>query len=171
MGAARTRGTLAYFKSNTWSNLQKRTINGSTPHISNKSYLAKGIELRLTKDEFYAWCDLNATTIMSLYAAGETPSINRIDHLGHYQDGNIEIITLDANRAESQTRSLVTAVLAATKAKLKPVVLIHPDGKETSYSSIKEAAATLGLRATNISQVLSGSKKTHRGYKARFESE
>jgi predicted nucleic acid-binding Zn-ribbon protein len=88
---ARKKGTLAYFKTNTWGNLKKRTVN-MAPHPKNASYIRKGIELRMTKDEFYQWCDLNSQAIQDLYANGKTPSIDRINSNGHYEITNLQIL-------------------------------------------------------------------------------
>lgn len=97
---ARVRGTIEYFKSNTWGNLQKRTINGTSPHPKNISYLRKGVELRLTKNEFYTWCDSQSATILAMYAANIKPSINRIDPDGHYELSNIEILSDFVNKQQ-----------------------------------------------------------------------
>lgn len=98
---ARKHGTLAYFKTNTWGNIQQRTINGARPHINNKCYLKKGIELRMSKDEFYKFCDDNEAIIMFLYESKQCPSVDRINNLGHYEASNLQIISHSNNAKKS----------------------------------------------------------------------
>lgn len=171
MGAARTRGTLAYFKSNTWSNLQKRTVNGSTPHMSNVSYLRKGTELRMSKEEFYEFCNANQKTILGLYAEDETPSLDRIDDDGHYELSNLRVISFAQNREQSASKpeNLLSRVAAATLAKLKRCLLIFPNGTEREYPSIKQAATENGLSRAKLSSVLTGKRKHHRGFRAKYK--
>jgi hypothetical protein len=84
---ARKRGTLEYFKCNTWNNIKKRTVNYN-PDPRNKSYIKKGIELQMSKEEFYAWCDLNWEVIRTM----KKPSIDRIDSNLHYSLDNIQVL-------------------------------------------------------------------------------
>lgn len=84
---ARKRGTLAYFKCNTWNNIRKRVINGK-PDIRNQSYIRKGIMLKMTKEEFYSWCD----SVWEIASKLRKPSIDRIDNEGHYELNNIQVI-------------------------------------------------------------------------------
>lgn len=100
---ARKHGNLSYFKSNCWGNIQQRTVNGTRPHPRNISYFKKGIELRMSKDEFYKFCDDNAAIIMSLYETKQCPTIDRIDNLGHYELGNLQILTKSENNKKVAT--------------------------------------------------------------------
>lgn len=84
---AKKRGTLAYFKCNTWNNIKKRVINGN-PDIKNQSYIKKGIMLNMTKEEFYNWCD----SIWEIASKMNKPSIDRINSNGHYELSNIQIL-------------------------------------------------------------------------------
>lgn len=95
-----TRGTLSHFKYTRWLCINARTINGAYPNRKNKrikGYFDKGIRIEMTKDEWHAFCDENEKVIMDFYAAGETPSIDRIDDKGHYSLGNIQIISRKEN--------------------------------------------------------------------------
>lgn len=93
------RGTFEFFCRRTWNNLNKRAVNGScAQHIErNKSYFEKGIELQMTKTEFYDFCKTNRDLIMNFYKQGEIPSIDRIDSNSHYALENVRIISLTDN--------------------------------------------------------------------------
>lgn len=95
------RGTLSHFKKYRWKDLNKRTINGSQSvrlaKKNNSSYRNKQVELQLTKDEFYSFCDDNQQVIKSIYESGEVPSIGRVDSNGHYSLDNMRIIPLSQN--------------------------------------------------------------------------
>jgi tRNA(Ile2) C34 agmatinyltransferase TiaS len=82
-----------------WNNLNQRTINGKTPRLSRntESYLKKGIELRITRDELNQFVKDNWDTIQTLRSEGKTPSIDRIGPSIHYELGNIQFISLTDN--------------------------------------------------------------------------
>jgi len=99
MVPSKTRGTMPYFKLTTWRNINKRTVNGKYPHLKNPScvrYINLGVEIRMTKDDFYAWCDTQSELIMGIYEQNETPSIDRLGGL-HYEFGNIRILSKTDN--------------------------------------------------------------------------
>lgn len=50
----------------------------------------------------------------------------------------------------------------------KPVFVIKPNGEETYYPSIKEAAEANNLTSGGISNLLNGRAKTYRGFTARY---
>ncbi len=50
----------------------------------------------------------------------------------------------------------------------KPIIVTSPDGAETWYPSIKQAATLLNLVPPGLSQVLRGISKQHKGYTARY---
>lgn len=100
-----TKGTLGHFKLRRWGDLNKRTVNGASPSKDKKvikNYLSKGIELRITRDEFIAWCDSNAELIEQLWSQGEVPSIDRIDPKGHYELSNMRIRSLRENQDDGR---------------------------------------------------------------------
>lgn len=92
---ARKRGTLEYFKCNTWNNIRKRVVNGK-PNPRNKSYIRKGIELRMSKEQFYNWCDTHKEKVLTM----KKPSIDRLDSNGHYELANIQILEHSDNLAK-----------------------------------------------------------------------
>jgi hypothetical protein len=159
---ARTNGTLEYFKCNTWNNIKRRVINGNiTPN--NKAYADKGIMLKMTKEEFYEFCDNNKDTIMDFYSKQITPSLDRIDPYSHYQIGNLQIISFDDNRRESNIRNREKVVLAATIAKHKKVIVTDLNGNKAHFNSIKEAASFYKAKASGFSKVLKKERKLYKG--------
>lgn len=139
MGQARIRGTLAYFKCTTWGNLVRRCVNtGKRISPSSEGYRRKGIELRMTKEEWYAFCDSEEANIRELYDSGQTPSIDRIDPSKHYQLDNVRIITFTENRRLSQTpENTANRTRKATKAKEKKV-FVKTKEFEATFLSIKD---------------------------------
>lgn len=90
--------------SNKWSTINQRTINGkyaTQPACSmnkqHRSYLAKGIMIDMTQDEFFDWCSARETQILEMMGNGERPSIDRICEECTYSIENIEIIPLITN--------------------------------------------------------------------------
>jgi hypothetical protein len=165
---AKVRGTLEYFKCQTWGNIKRRTVN-SKEFINFdrfKTYKNKGIELRMSKQEFYAWVDFVWPQIEALYQLGLTPSIDRIDNDGHYQLDNIQILELRENIAKDH--DYVATIKAATAAKCKKIKLVHPDGKVEYFASIKEACLVNDLAPAKLSSVLTKSRQHHKGFKAYY---
>lgn len=157
---ALTRGTLPYFKNTTWHNLNLRTVNGKRPNWKDRSsrfYLSKGILLCFSKNEFYRWCDDQKEKILAIYAAGETPSIDRINREEHYCFSNMQIIPKKEN------------VGKANKLKQKAVEAVcEKDPSIVLYFSGQREAARFGFDQSYISQVCLNKRKSHRGYFWRF---
>jgi hypothetical protein len=96
-----------------WGSLNSRTINGSCPRWSSKSfsrYLKQGIRLEVTRDELRTivteWWD----RIQAMRAAGQTPSIDRIDANGHYSRDNIRFIPRSENSRRVKRVKKIRAV-------------------------------------------------------------
>ena len=88
------------FATRKWNQINKRTINGSSPHWGCKShrhYLNKGIKLLITKNELKQFVTDNWSKITAMWEKGQTPSIDRIDSDGHYSLDNIQFIPLREN--------------------------------------------------------------------------
>jgi hypothetical protein len=62
-------------------------------------YGGKGIQVKYTSRQFIAWW---LKEIKTFY--GDDPTIGRIDHDGHYEFGNIEIISRSENSTERNIR-------------------------------------------------------------------
>jgi hypothetical protein len=93
---ARIRHNFNTWISKSWGRLNERTINGSRPNWKNPGlarYLKKGVELRMTRDEFIDKMQEFREVYDALLIAGEKPSIDRIDSTKHYQVDNIQIIS------------------------------------------------------------------------------
>lgn len=93
---SRLKGTLAYFKRTRWKHLNTRCKNGAYPD-KTRSHYKKGILLKMTKLQFYKFCDENHQKIINLYIEGKTPSLDRIDSSKHYSLNNIQILELNEN--------------------------------------------------------------------------
>jgi hypothetical protein len=68
-----------------------------------KNYGAKGIKVKISKEQFYHWFLDNYAEFLKKFP-NEIPSISRIDHSKDYEFGNIEIISVSANSEESYLR-------------------------------------------------------------------
>ena len=169
---ARTRGTMEYFKCSTWGNIQRRCVNtGKKIAERNKSYIRKNIKLLITKEDFYTWCDLNKEIIMDFYKNKETPSIDRIDNDGNYELKNIRVISKSENTKLMLQDSLVDVIRRLSESKFKPIFLIHPNGKEEKFKSIKAACKAYNLGHSHIGSVIKGKRTHHKGFKARLVKE
>ena len=68
-----------------------------------KNYGGKGIQVKITKEQFYHWFLDNYEEFLRRFP-DESPSISRLDHDKNYEFGNIEIISVNANSEESYSR-------------------------------------------------------------------
>lgn len=101
---SRTKGTLAFFKRQSWQDINRRTVNGQFADMSNyrnKCYLENDVRVEMSKDEFYDFCETNKRKILKLYKEGHTPSIDRIDPTKNYEIGNIQVMSLSENVRKS----------------------------------------------------------------------
>lgn len=140
------------YKQNAWDNLNRRVR-------TRASYVAKNIQVRMTRTEFFHWCDYQRSYIESFYESKKQPSINRKNHLGHYELSNIEIQDFYENTAEAAPRRRAS--------RIKPVWVTTPDGEEKYFTSIQEAASHYGLKANSIAGVYRGERVSLYGYKFR----
>jgi len=91
---------MEYFKVQSWQDINRRTVNGkhaNPDHYKNEVYFRKGIRVEMSRQEFYSFCDANEENIISLYAQGKTPSVDRIDASKDYCVDNIQILSLKQN--------------------------------------------------------------------------
>ena len=51
----------------------------------------------------------------------------------------------------------------------KPIVLLHPDGKEELFDSMAEACRKYNLSDSHLSSCAKGTRKKHKGYSARYQ--
>jgi hypothetical protein len=66
-----------------------------------RNHCYKDIDCRFTKDEFKEWAIPELYKFRKAYPY-ETPSIDRIDPKGHYEPGNVRIISMDQNTLRSE---------------------------------------------------------------------
>ncbi len=95
MSKARTRGTLEHFRSTRWTEINRRVKR-------QNSYSRKGIEVRMSKNDFFEFCEKNKKIILHYYKVGETPSLDRIDNNGHYEIKNLQIISWSENSSKER---------------------------------------------------------------------
>lgn len=111
-GQVRGDAVVAKWVSNKWLTINQRTVNGqyaNSPSVRNnpqqRSYLAKGIRLEMTKEEFISYCSDNYDKIRSMMDAGERPSIDRVCDDCPYSIDNIHIIPLIDNLTKDKQAS------------------------------------------------------------------
>jgi hypothetical protein len=89
------------FAHNRWAMINIRAVNGRYAHLRNaKSKCYAHVELRMTQEQFEAWCEARSELIESM----ARPSIDRIDKSGHYALDNIQILELAVNIRKDKTK-------------------------------------------------------------------
>lgn len=86
----------------------------------------------------------------ALMAMGEIPSVDRIDPQGHYEHGNIRVIS----KRENDRRAGLTAKMNLGH----PIYVIWPDGRRDLHGSMSEAAKQLGANIAVIQRSLRSGK-------------
>ncbi|MBO0602726.1 hypothetical protein I2483_13745 [Sporosarcina sp. E16_3] len=77
---------------------------------------------------------------------GERPSIDRIDPYGHYEEGNIRLITAEQNTPDGETMGTAVRVTST-------------DGSTVEYKTILTAANQTGSSRSTIRKQLNGYPK------------
>jgi hypothetical protein len=122
-------------------NILKRT-NYAIDKPKNKVYKERGIkcllgtnrvEVRESLDKHYG------QDIKNLLDSGLKPSVDRIDPFGHYELGNIQIVTLKENisRVDSSYKS-------------NPIRVFYPEGVQKDFPSIIAASKELKCKRDTI---------------------
>lgn len=156
------RGNWEWFFERRWSSIKNRTVNGggrsNYKNDSNNKYIAKGIRLELTREEFKTWCYEHREEIAQMEKDGLRPSIDRIDPTGNYSGKNIRVYPLldnirDGVRRNAQKRS-------------KPIYGVHRDNPENikKFKNTHEAGRC-GFCRVAILDCLKGRAPTHKGYR------
>lgn len=131
-----------------------RRVNKPTGR--NKCY--EGVECRIGKTpiEVIQYLEVNfRRDIERLLAEGEIPSIDRIDSTGHYEHGNIRIITWYENsKMGAKNANYITS---------KEVIAYMPDGKELTFRSVSEASRELGVKRDTIINSAKKNKPSMKG--------
>lgn len=125
----------------------KRTIL-DVDKPNNEYYKRNGIQCRLGKTA----AEVNKTLTIhyrddfkKILRKGGKPSVDRIDAKGHYELGNIQIVTFEENMRRSNKLASARSVLVT-----------YPDGVEVYFDSITEASRKLKCKRDTI---YSGAKK------------
>lgn len=61
----------------------------------------RGVEVRMTRAEFMAWAVPAYTAWMEAHP-GQSPSLDRVDETGHYEVGNLQLLTIPENTAKTR---------------------------------------------------------------------
>lgn len=128
-----------------WSPLNQRTIFGAyanSPSQRNnpqvQSYLSKGYELRVSKEDFFKWVGGQQDTVIKMYQEGEVPSLDRIDSNGHYELSNMRIITKRDNWRRGNTGESKSSRAGDVAVKLKNrLAYVNAQEGKTDYSEKK----------------------------------
>jgi hypothetical protein len=86
--------------------LNGRTINGANPYWGSpghRYYLQHGVQLHISKTEFYAWVLAHWADAEAILKNGGIPSVDRIDPNGHYTIDNIRIIENHLNHQNERS--------------------------------------------------------------------
>jgi hypothetical protein len=122
-------------------NILKRTVH-DLDKPKNKVYKERNIkcllgnnraEVRETLRKHYG------DDIKRLLRKGLKPSVDRIDPYGHYELGNIQIVSLQENISRIDVSNIA-----------KPIRVYYPNGDYKDFRSIKEAAEHLGCKRDTI---------------------
>jgi hypothetical protein len=73
----------------------KRTWNTIRARVLRQSSYA-GVEVRMTRDKFISWA-IQAYTAFQLANPNDQPSLDRIDPTGHYELGNLRVLSRGDN--------------------------------------------------------------------------
>lgn len=137
---------LTHFKRVVWHSMNRRCTIGH--------YSKLGIEVKVTREQFNAWCDTNRRKIEHLYSAGKTPSIDRKNPDGHYELSNMRIMERWKN------------VRGSRRNPIKSVIAVHlKSGRQMRFASLKAAAISVGGASSNISNCTSGKIPSAYGWK------
>lgn len=108
----------------------------------NKTYLERGIKCLLGETRVEVKEQLRkhyGDDIKRLLRKGIIPSVDRLDPYGHYELGNIQIVSLKTNlsRVDHSVKSV-------------PIKVLYPDGNVDVFESISDAANHLKCKRDTI---------------------
>ena len=153
------KGTVECFQHRTLCGINQRTVNGSNPtrNIWTNSWLDKGVKLLFSKDEYYSWCSRNSEKILDLYRIGETAFIDRIDPKSHYSINNIRVISWEENQRLAVVNTVISKRIRVVSTNIKT--------SEKRYFDSMAEAKKLGFSVCKISEVVSGKRPHHKGFR------
>jgi hypothetical protein len=139
-------------------NILKRTMY-AIDKPKNKVYKERGIKCLLgsTRVEVRESLDKHfGQDIKSLLDSGLKPSVDRIDPFGHYEPGNIQIVTLKENLSRVDNSY-----------KAQSIRVFYPDGTQKDFPSIIAASNELKCKRDTIYASLERPGINRKGF--RFE--
>lgn len=145
------------WKNDRWHGMRARSVNSGVryAHKCFESYYKNGIELRMTKSDFYRWCDENRSSYEKIKLSDQSPSIDRIDSTGHYELSNLRIIDSKTNISEGFKRWAVK--------RRKSVLGYKPETGEMVIYESQAQASRYGFNQGDISRAIKR-KNRHKGY-------
>ena len=114
---------------------------------SYKYYGAKGIGVKYSWDEFKVWYVKERETFY-----GTRATVDRIDPEGHYELGNIRLISQSENTREM----LVRCADIFKKSNSKELFWISDTGEKVFFSSAVEASKFFGVAVSTIRNNVNG---------------
>lgn len=142
---------------------KKGLIRNMYSHIRSRS-IKKGWKIHFSSNELFDWCikqdvfhEIFHNWEISGFIKNNKPSIDRIDCLKEYEFFNMQIVTFIFNRIKGEKEKLILWG--------KPIIMIHQNGSQHRFTSIKSCGELTGLRPSNISAVLIGTRRHHKGHR------
>lgn len=119
-----------------------KRVSTSVHNPKNRTYITRGIKCLLGENMQEVRKVLHENfeeDIRQLLANGYLPSVDRIDPFGHYELGNIQIISLEENLSRSNLRP-----------RKRKVVVEHTNGTKMQFDSVLDASKALGIKRDTI---------------------
>lgn len=114
-----------------------------TENPRNNCYIGVECKIGNSVTEIKEYLDKNfREEIKAIIKDGETPSLDRINPKGHYEEGNLRIISF----RENYMAGLVNAMNVISKR----VTVVYANGSRKSFDSISHASRELGLKRDTI---------------------
>jgi hypothetical protein len=139
-------------------NILKRT-KYAIDRPKNKTYLERGIKCLIGENrvEIREFLDTHfSADIKTLLILNEKPSVDRIDPYGHYELGNIQIVTLKENITRADHSSISHSIRVT-----------YPNGEQKDFPSISAASKGIGCKRDTIYAALERPGINRKGF--RFE--
>lgn len=118
---SRTRGTIEHFKTARWNDLRKRSVLARKQKTLTW-YARKNLPLKMSKEQFYRWCDNQWIKIQEIQASGKIASIDRINPKLGYSLRNIRVLSLNENSARQRQ---ATKPIIGYEPNLRCIILVR----------------------------------------------
>jgi hypothetical protein len=87
----------------------------------------------MSKEEWTAMWIENTENVLAIIAAGDKPSVNRINSNGHYEVGNVEIVPLSVNMKKTKNTTKKQDKLTVKERNRKNYLKSHPAARSNDY--------------------------------------